>query len=181
MAPQERRLITRSARGLLAAGLERHIREIRGHKVLLDVELARLYDVDVKVLNQAVKRNIGRFPSDFMFQLTVGEQAALRSRSVTLAAGRGKHRKYLAYVFTEQGVAMLASVLRSERAVRVNIEIMRAFVRLRGVMIEHRQLSRRLDALEAKYDRQFSMVFEAMRQLMEPSPKQKPRVIGFRT
>jgi hypothetical protein len=173
--------MTRSTPGLEAGGLESHIREIRGHKVLLDVELASLYDVHVKVLNQAVKRNIARFPDDFMFQLTASEHAALRSRAVTLPAGRGRHRKYLPYAFTEQGVAMLASVLRSARAVRVNIEIMRAFVRLRGLVIEHRELARRLDALEAKYDRQFSMVFEAMRQLMEPAAKGRPRVIGFRT
>jgi hypothetical protein len=173
--------MTRSTPGLETDGLESHIREIRGHKVLLDVELAGLYDVNVKVLNQAVKRNIARFPADFMFQLTASEHAALRSRAVTLAGGRGRHRKYLPYAFTEQGVAMLASVLRSARAVRVNIEIMRAFVRLRGLVIEHRELARRLDALEAKYDRQFSMVFEAMRQLMEPAGKGRPRVIGFRT
>ena len=107
---------------------------IRGQKVMLDADLARLYEVDIKTLNRAVKRNIARFPGDFMFQLAREEAEHLRYQLGTLKAGRGRHRKYLPYVFTEQGVAMLSSVLRSERAVRVNIEIMRAFVQLRRML-----------------------------------------------
>jgi hypothetical protein len=116
--------------GLPPERVESRIYLIRGEKVMLDEDLAALYEVEVKVLNQAVKRNIERFPEDFMFQLASGEAAPLRSQTVTLNAGRGQHRKYLPYAFTEQGVAMLAGVLRSERAVLVNIEIMRAFVRI---------------------------------------------------
>ena len=114
--------------------IDRKIREIRGHKVLLDSDLAVLYKVEVRALNQAVKRNAARFPDDFMFRLTREETEALRSQSVILDSGRGAHRKYLPHAFTEQGVAMLSSVLRSPRAVRVNIEIMRAFVRLRQLL-----------------------------------------------
>ena len=111
--------------------IEKLIFLIRGQKVMLDSNLAELYDVPTKVFNQAVKRNKSRFPSDFMFQLTSEEFDILRSQIVTLETGRGRHRKYLPYAFTEQGVAMLSSILRSKRAVNVNIEIMRAFVRLR--------------------------------------------------
>ena len=110
------------------------MRRFRGHTVLLDEDLAVLYGVNVKALNQATKRNKERFPEDFMFRLTTPELAVLRSQSVTLVAGRGKHRKYPPYAFTEQGVAMLSSVLRSKRAIEVNIEIMRAFVRLRAML-----------------------------------------------
>lgn len=158
--------------------VERVILMIRGHKVLLDVDLAGMYGVDVKVLNQAVKRNIDRFPEDFMFQLTSEEAESLRSQTVTLKSGRGQHRKYLPYAFTEQGVAMLSSVLRSSRAVQVNIEIMRAFVRLRKMLQANAELSRKLAALERKYDAQFKIVFDAIRQLMKPETKTKRR-IGF--
>jgi ORF6N domain len=163
----------------LAGHLARHVREARGVKVLLDEDLALLYGVEVKALNQAVHRNLARFPADFMFQLTAPEHALLRSQSVTLVAGRGRHRKYLPYAFTEQGVAMLSSVLRSERAIQVNVEIMRVFVRLRAMVIEHSELSRRLDSLEAKYDDQFRAVFDAIRDLMAPPPKSKRPAIGF--
>jgi len=125
---------------------------IRGQKVMVDADLAQLYGVETKALNRAVKRNIGRFPSDFMFQLTPGEAECLRCQVGTLKAGRGQHRKYRPYAFTEQGVAMLSSVLHSERAVRVNIEIMRAFVQLRQLLSSHADLARKLEALEAKYD-----------------------------
>lgn len=152
------------------------IRDLRGHRVLLDFDLAELYGVETKVLNQAVRRNLRRFPSDFMFQLTVDEFANLRSQIVTSSWG-GIRRP--PYAFTEQGVAMLSSVLRSERAIRVNVEIMRAFVRLRSMALEHKDLSRRLDALEAKYDGQFRVVFEAIRELMTPPPRIARR-IGFR-
>ena len=158
--------------------VERVILMIRGQKVLLDVDLAGMYGVDVKVLNQAVKRNIERFPEDFMFQLTSDEAESLRSQTVTLKSGRGQHRKYLPYAFTEQGVAMLSSVLRGPRAVQVNIEIMRAFVRLRQMLQTNSELSRKLAALEKKYDAQFKVVFEAIRELMTPPAKPKRR-IGF--
>jgi hypothetical protein len=145
---------------------------------MVDDDLAELYEIPVKVLNQAVKRNRSRFPGDFMFQLTAEESDSLRSHFVTLKTGRGRHRKYLPFAFTEQGVAMLSSVLRSKRAVQVNIEIMRAFVRLRQMLASNAQLARKLADLEKKYDAQFKVVFEAIRQLMAP-PQPKKRKIGF--
>jgi len=151
---------------------------VRGHRILLDADLAVMYGVAVKALNQAVARNKARFPADFMFRLTAEEARFLRSQIVTLDAGRGRHRKFLPYAFTEQGVAMLSGVLRSPRAVRVNIEIMRAFVRLRGIAASNADLARRLDALEAKYDSRFKVVFQAIRQLMAPTAKPGRR-IGF--
>ena len=158
--------------------IERAILLLRGQKVILDSDLAALYGVEAKVLNQAVKRNFERFPEDFMFQLNADEAAFLRSQTVTLKTGRGQHRKYLPYAFTEQGVAMLSSVLRNPRAVQVNIEIMRAFVRLRKMLASNAQLAGKLDALEKKYDAQFRVVFEAIRQLMAP-PDRPPKKIGF--
>jgi hypothetical protein len=165
---------------LAISRIDRRITDVRGHPVLLDHDLAALYQVEVKALNQAVKRNAARFPDDFMFQLTAEEYAALRSRSVTLDGGRGAHRKYRPYAFTEQGVAMLSSVLHSARAIVVNVEIMRAFVRLRSGPVDHRQLSRRLDLLEATSEGQFRAVFKAIRELMETAKKKPTRVIGFR-
>ena len=162
-----------------AERIERAILVLRGHKVMLDSDLATLYAVETKVLNQVISRNIERFPEDFMFQLTEAEAAFLRSQTVTLKTGRGEHRKYLPYAFTEQGVAMLSSVLRSPRAVQVNIEIMRAFVRLRELIATNRGLARRLDELEKRYDAQFKGVFDAIRQLMTPPAKER-RSIGFR-
>jgi len=159
--------------------LEKHIHELRGHNVMLDHDLAALYDVEVKVLNQTVRRNVDRFPPDFMFQLTYQEVAGLRADETGPRPRRGG-RRYLPFAFTEEGVAMLSSVLRSERAVRVNVEIMRAFVRMRRMVLDHKDLSRRLDALEAKYDDQFKVVFEAIRGLMEPPPG-PAKAIGFRT
>ena len=159
--------------------IERAILLFRGHKVMLDADLAELYAVEVRALVQAVKRNVRRFPSDFMFQLTAEEWKTLRSQTVTLEeAGRGRHRKYLPYVFTEQGVAMLSSVLRSEHAVLVNIEIMRAFVRLRQLLASHKDLAKKLEELEKKYDGQFKIVFEAIRKLMTPTAPTVPRM-GF--
>jgi hypothetical protein len=160
--------------------IESRIVEVRGHRVLLDADLARLYCVEAKALNQAVRRNAARFPSDFMFQLTWEEAERSRSQIVTLNAGaaRGRNIKYRPYAFTEQGVAMLSSVLKSERAVQVNVEIMRAFVRLRGLVGHNRELARRLDDLESRYDRQFKVVFDAIRELMAPPPAPKRR-IGF--
>jgi hypothetical protein len=159
--------------------IERAILLLRGERVLLDRDLAALYGVSTKVLNQAVQRNRKRFPDDFMFQLTPSEHDALRSQFVTLKRGRGKHRKYLPYAFTEQGVAMLSGVLRSQRAIHVNIEIMRAFVRLRQLLATHKTLARKLEELENKYDGQFKVVFEAIKLLMEPPTPPHRRRIGF--
>jgi hypothetical protein len=162
-----------------AERIERSILLVRGQKVLLDNDLAALYGVETRVLNQAVARNIDRFPADFMFRLTATEYEALRSQTVTLKPGRGKHRKYLPLVFTEQGVAMLSSVLNSDRAVAVNIEIMRTFVRLREMLSSNTELARRLEELEKKYDAQFRVVFDAIRQLMVPPTTADKRRIGF--
>lgn len=159
--------------------IARAILLIRGQKVMLDEALAALYEVEVKVLNQAVRRNVERFPPDFMFQLTAEEAARLRSQFGTLKTGRGRHRKYLPYAFTEQGVAMLSSVLHSRRAVRVNVEIMRAFVQLRQMLETHADLARKLAALEKKYDAQFKVVFDAIRELMTAPEPPKKRRIGF--
>lgn len=151
---------------------------VRGQKVMLDADLAELYGVQIRVLNQAVRRNLSRFPDDFMFQLSADEAVRLRSQTVTLETGRGRHRKYRPLAFTEQGVAMLSSVLRSPRAVQVNIEIMRAFVRLRLLLGSNAKLARKLASLERKYDKQFNAVFQAIRQLMIP-PLPARRRIGF--
>ena len=144
--------------------------------MLLDADLAALYGVETKVLLQAVRRNRERFPDDFMFQLTEEEFDDLRSQSVTSSWGG---RRYRPYAFTEQGVAMLSSVLRSPQAIAVNIEIMRAFVRLRELLASHRVLAKRLEELEAKTDSRFKQVFEAIRQLMLPPDPPKKRQIGF--
>ena len=146
---------------------------------MLDSDLAELYGVETKNLNKAVKRNLDRFPADFMFQLTAEEAEDLRFQiGTSKPAGRGG-RRYLPNAFTEQGVAMLSSVLRSQRAVQVNIAIMRAFVRLREMLSSHKDLARRLDELERNYDEKFRVVFEAIRQLMAPPPAPKRRRIGF--
>jgi hypothetical protein len=159
--------------------IEKTIYLIRGEKVMLDRDLASLYEVETKVLNRAVRRNLQRFPLDFMFQLTAEEAEILRCQIGTSKKGRGG-RRYLPYVFTEQGVAMLSSVLNSERAILVNIEIMRAFVKLRQMLASNTELARRLDELESKYDKQFSVVFDAIRQLMS-APVRKRKEIGFRS
>jgi hypothetical protein len=144
---------------------------------MMDAHLAELYEVETKNLKRAVKRNIGRFPSDFMFKLTRAESEILRCHFGTLSWGA--HSKFLPFVFTEQGVAMLSSVLRSQRAISVNIEIMRAFVRLREMLATHRDLAKKLDELEKKYDQQFRVEFDAIRQMMvQPVPGSKRR-IGF--
>lgn len=145
---------------------------------MLDTDLAALYGVEARALNQAVARNPERFPEDFMFQLTDDEWRALRSQTV-ISNGRGG-RRYAPYVFTEQGVAMLSSVLRSQRAVEVNIAIMRTFVQLRRLMDSNRDLARRIDSLEARYDEQFSAVFEAIKQLITDDKQRRgKRPIGF--
>jgi hypothetical protein len=163
------------------AVIERRIYLIRGQKVMLDSDLAELYGVVTKALNQAVRRNLGRFPGDFMFQLTAEEADSLRSQIVTLkTTGRGRHRKYLPYVFTEQGVAMLSSVLNSEGAIEANIVIMRAFVRLREMMLSNDELNRKINALEQKYDEKFKVVFAALRKLIA-APEKPRREIGFKS
>jgi hypothetical protein len=162
---------------------------IRGEKVILDRDLAGLYGVTTKALNQAVKRNAARFPTDFMFQLTKSEYEASRSQFVTRSGGassksqpvtlkRGQNIKYFPYAFTEQGVAMLSSVLRSPRAVEVNIAIMRTFVQLRHLMETNRDLAQKIEALEKKYDEQFAVVFAAIKELVTP-PAPARKQIGF--
>jgi len=161
--------------------IEKKIYLIRGHKVMLDSDLAELYKVETRTLIQAVKRNINRFPSDFMFQLNYQEVASLRSQIVTSKPGRGG-RRYLPYVFTEQGVAMLSSVLNSERAIEVNIAIMRAFVKLREMLSSNKELAHKLAQLERKiekHDDEIKLIFDAIRQLMTP-PETKKMKIGFR-
>ncbi|MDO8649394.1 MAG: ORF6N domain-containing protein [Candidatus Peregrinibacteria bacterium] len=159
--------------------IQKAILLIRGLKVMLDRDLADLYGVETRVLVQAVKRNQERFPKDFMFQLSKEEAEILRSQFVTSRSWGG--RRYPPYAFTEQGVAMLSSVLHSDRAVEVNIEIMRAFVRLREMLASHKDLARKLAELEEKYDEHFRVVFDAIRQLMEPlTSRKKKRRIGFR-
>jgi hypothetical protein len=149
---------------------------IRGQKVMLDRDLAVLYGVKAIALRQQVKRNKERFPSDFMFQLSEQEVEFLVSQNVI--PSRRSLGGFLPYAFTQEGVAMLSSVLRSDRAIKVNIEIMRAFVRLREMLASNKELARRLDELEKKYDKQFKLVFDAIRELMEP-PEPKKRPIGF--
>jgi phage regulator Rha-like protein len=156
--------------------IEKHILLIRGHKVMLDSDLAKLYQVPTKSLNLAVRRNADRFPEDFMFRL-IKEEADLRFQIETSKKRGG--RRYLPYVFTEQGVAMLSSVLNSTRAVQVNIAIMRTFVRLRQILATHKDFAEKLQAMERKYDKRFKVVFEILHRLMEPPPDGPKRPIGF--
>lgn len=158
--------------------IERAIIMVRGEKVMLDSELAEIYGVETKALNQAVKRNAARFPEDFMFRITADEVADLnRSQIVT---GSQKHRdpRFPPYAFTEHGALMLANVLNSERAAQTSVMVVRAFVRLRQLLSSNAELARKLEALERKYDAQFKVVFDAIRQLMSPPAKPK-REIGF--
>ena len=156
--------------------IEKRIFLLRGQRVMLSMDLAELYGVEPRVLVQAVKRNIERFPDDFMFQLDLQEVRNLKSQIVISSWGG---QRFLPYAFTEQGVAMLSSVLKSKRAAQVNIEIMRAFVRLRQLIASNKELAKRLDELEKKYDSQFKVVFDAIRELMTPVDP-KPTRIGFR-
>jgi hypothetical protein len=172
--------------------IQQMIVSIRGQRVILDADLAALYGVENRALLQAVKRNQQRFPADFMFQLTREEASRSRSQTVILNAQaaelveengatkptgtRGKHPKYLPYAFTERGVAMLSSVLRSARAIDVNIEIMRAFVGLRQLLMDHAELAPKLEKLESRYDAQFRVVFDAIRELMTPQPSSNERI-----
>lgn len=175
MKKTETASLARPGAGIAEEVVEGKILLVRGQKVMLDSDLAALYRVETKALNQAVKRNPGRFPADFMFQLTGEEEASLRSHFVTSKRGG---RRYPPYAFTEQGVAMLSSVLNSERAIQVNIAIMRAFVKLRQLLATHKDLARKLEQMEQKYDAQFKVVFDALRQLMQP-PTSSPKRIGF--
>jgi len=155
--------------------IEQRIYIIRGMNVMLDSDLAKLYKTSTKAVIQAVKRNKTRFPKDFMFKLNQQEVENLRSQIVTSSWGG---RRYLPYAFTEQGVAMLSSVLKSRRAIQVNIAIMRTFVKLRSIVISHKKLKKKLNELEEKYDTQFRIVFDAIRELMKPEEKKTKR-IGF--
>lgn len=150
--------------------IQNKIFEIRGQRVMLDLHLAELYEVETKVLKQAVRRNINRFPDDFMFEITEKEFEFLRSQIVTSAWNT---TRYAPFAFTEQGVAMLSSVLRSDKAINVNIEIMRAFVTIRKLALSHADLLTRIDAIEEKYDEQFKEVFKALRYLIEPPQKEE--------
>ena len=151
---------------------------IRDENVILDTDLALLYGVETRALIQAVKRNDQRFPLDFMFQLTHKEFEALRSRFV-ISKGRGG-RRYLPYAFTEHGAIMAANILNSERAIEASVQVVRAFVKLRQMLASNAELARKLDKLEKKYDQQFKIVFDAIRQLMTPSSSPSPKPIGFR-
>ena len=168
---------------------------LRGQKVLLDTDLAMLYDVPTKRFNEQVRRNLERFPADFMFQLTDEEWAALRSQFATLKTGRGQHRKYLPYVFTEHGAIMAATILNSPRATEVSVYVVRAFVALREVLASNKELAKRLNDLEQSTEAlamqhdsfarntraQLKQVFDAIRELMTPPEPQKKRPIGFIT
>lgn len=153
---------------------------VRGLKVILSTDLSRLYGVEHRTLMQAVKRNIKRFPEDFMFQLTEEEVKFSRSQIVILKSGRGSNVKYSPYAFTQEGVAMLSGVLKSDKAIEINISIIRTFVKLREMVATHKELASRLDKLERKYDAQFKVVFNSIRDLIEPNPSRKSK-IGFKT
>ena len=177
--------MARSKAAVPVDGIARAILILRGHKVLLDSELAALYGVETRALNQAVKRNLERFPEDFRFQLTASEAAASRSQSVTLKPGRGQNIKFLPYAFTEHGAIMAATVLNSSRAVEMSIYVVRAFVQLRELLASNKELARRLDQLEARiekklatHDDAIAAMLSAIRELMHP-PAPKRRGIGF--
>ena len=160
--------------------IENKILIIRKTKVMLDKDIAGLYGVETRALNQAVRRNIERFPKDFMFQLTKEEMRNWKSQIVITKKGKmGLRRR--PYAFTEQGVAMLSSVLNSKRAIQVNIQIMRAFIRLKQIALSHKTLQKKIDAMERKYDRKFKIIFVAIRQLLEPPKKEGDKTIGFET
>jgi phage regulator Rha-like protein len=177
---------------LLLPRIEHQILVIRGQKVMIDADLAELYDVETKRFNEAIKRNAARFPADFMFQLTDDESASLRSQIATLKTGRGQHRKYLPYVFTEHGSIMAAMVMNSPRALEVSVYVVRAFVRLREASLQHQDLGKRLteledktEAIDARHDNfsqttraQLRQVLEALKELRNP-PELPKRPIGF--
>ena len=171
---------------LAVEAIATRIAVVRGTKVLLDADLAALYDVPTRRLNEQVRRNADRFPEDFMFQLTATEWDALRSQFATLKTGRGQHRKYLPYAFTEHGALMAATVLNSPRATEVAIYVVRAFVQLRDLLASNKELARQLKALEQRLERKLDThdqaiagILDAIRQLMAPPPATKKRPIGF--
>jgi ORF6N domain-containing protein len=179
MMRQKTKALARRPDHSLGASIDTRIFMMRGQKIMVDSDLADLYRVATKVFNQAVRRNLNRFPKDFMFRLTAKEMKILRSQIVTSSWGG---RRTLPYAFTEQGVAMLSSVLNSERAVQVNIAIMRAFVKLREILTTHRELAEKIAELESKYrqhDDKIQDVFEAIRELLEPPQVSPKRRIGF--
>lgn len=151
---------------------------IRGQRVMIDSDLATIYGMETKVLKQAVRRNIQRFPKDFMFELTKEESIALRSQPVTLK--RGMHSKYLPFVFTEHGSLMLASVLKSETAINASLNIVRAFVKLREILSSNKELARKIEEMEKKYDDHFKIVFSAIRQLMEEPIDTEREALGYK-
>ena len=159
------------------------IHEIRGQKVMLDFDLAELYEVEIRVLNQAVKRNIERFPEDFMFQLTSQEYNSLRSQFVTIEKGskRGRHSKYGGYAFIEQGIAMLSSVLNSEKAIRVNIAIMRTFVALRRYALTYSELAEKIAELERKFEKEFSDINEVLKFLAEENQQRTDDIAALQS
>ncbi len=157
--------------------IENKIYIIREKRVMLDFDLAKVFGVETKTFNQAVKRNLTRFPDDFMFQLTKSELETLRSQFVTFNI---LNRRYLPFAFTEHGAVMAANILRSDRAVEASIAVVRAFVKMRSILDEYKELKTKIDKLENKYDKQFKIVFEAIKALME-TPKTKPKTIsGFK-
>lgn len=164
--------------------IQSKIFEIRGVKVMLDFDLAQLYETETRVLKQAVRRNIERFPDDFLFELTREEYNVLRSQNVMLETGKGKHSKYLPFAFTEQGVAMLASVINSSKAIEVNIAIVRAFVFLRQYALTHKDLTDKLKELENKYNKQFKDVYEAINYLLnkdkQETEQKERKQIGYK-
>ena len=151
--------------------IKERIHEVRGMKVMLDVDLARIYEVETRVLKQAVRRNIDRFPSDFMFEINQEEWGVLRSQFVTLEIGRGKHSKYLPFAFTEQGVAMLSAVLNSRKALEMSIQIMRAFVHMRQWALSHEELAIQLRNMEKRYDRKFVDIEQVLTYLIQKDQK----------
>lgn len=159
--------------------IERKIYLIRGQKVMMDRDLAALYMVETKYLKRQVRRNIDRFPSDFMFQLSKREFEDWRCQFGTSNSADKMGLRYPPYVFTEPGVAMLSSVLDSKRAIQVNIQIIRTFIKLREILLTHDEIKRKIEAMEKKYDGQFQIVFEAIKKLMEPPPEKPKRRIGF--
>lgn len=159
--------------------IQNKVHTLRGYKIMLDFDLAELYEIETKVLKQAVRRNIERFPDDFMFELTREEHLSLRSQFVTLEKGKGRHTKYLPFAFTEQGVAMLSSVLNSYKAIQVNITIMRAFVSIRQHYLDSRELKARIDRLEDEMQVKFNDIHQALSYLLEP-PQKERKLVGFK-
>ena len=162
---------------LIQERIEQRIFMVRGKRVMLDRDLAELYGVETKYIKRAVKRNVTRFPDDFMFILSTQEYQALRCHFGTLE--KGSHSKYLPFAFTEHGILMLSSVLNSDKAIEVNIQIMRTFSKLRELMLVHKDLRLKIEEMEKKYDQQFKLVFDAIRKLLAPPPSKPKLPIGF--